>query len=175
LVFSQVSFELQDGALLELRGANGAGKSSLLRLVAGLVEPLEGTLNCEPEECHYIGHADGHKPVLTVLENLEFWAGFLGGKIQDNVLQHFNLQNLAHDPAALLSEGQKRRLALTRLVLAYRRIWLLDEPMVGLDATSQEQLRGVMKKHLAEQGMIIASTHTELGLSAAQTLTLGGA
>jgi heme exporter protein A len=172
-VFSDVNFAVAEGELLELRGANGAGKSSLLRMIAGLVEPSEGNINCAPEECHYIGHADTNKPSLTISENVNFWANFFGADIDDAALNHFDLRSLSSDKTYLLSAGQKRRLTLTRLTLAKRKIWLLDEPMVGLDTDSQNNLLALMKSHLADAGIIVAATHTELGLKAAQVLTLG--
>jgi heme exporter protein A len=167
-----VNFTVAEGELLELRGANGAGKSSLLRMIAGLVEPSEGHINCAPEECHYIGHADTNKPSLTVMENVEFWAGFMGGALTPQSLSYFKLESLANDQAYLLSAGQKRRLTLTRLILSQRKIWLLDEPMVGLDTESQINLLTLMNSHLANAGIIIAATHTELGLKATQVLNL---
>jgi heme exporter protein A len=171
-VFSDVNFAVAEGELLELRGANGAGKSSLLRMIAGLVEPSDGSINCAPEECHYIGHTDTNKPSLTVLENVTFWSGFMGSASTPQSLNHFKLEALANDQAYFLSAGQKRRLSLTRLVLAQRKLWLLDEPTVGLDQDSQLMLLNVMKNHLANRGMIIAATHLDLGLKANNTLTL---
>jgi heme exporter protein A len=179
-VFEGVSFSLQAGELLELRGPNGSGKSSLLRLIAGIDEPARGEIRVEGAEyrnevLHLIGHGEASKPVLTVLENLQFWSDFLGGGNAGSSLQAFNMQSLANLPASVLSEGQRRRLALTRLVLVHRPLWLLDEPSVGLDQSTFEHLRAVMKVHLAEGGMIIASTHVDLGLSSHQILQLGAA
>jgi heme exporter protein A len=181
IVFSKLSFELQAGELIELRGANGSGKSSLLRLFAGLSVPATGSAILEngaedstlSEQAHYIGHSEANKPALTVAENLCFWAQFLGGDKNNLSLSTFNLEALADDQALLLSAGQKRRLALTRLVLAKRAVWLLDEPTVGLDAASLTQLQNLIKKHLREGGMVIAATHTELGVKVDQELFLG--
>jgi heme exporter protein A len=181
IVFSKLSFELKAGALLELRGANGAGKSSLLRLLAGLNSPATGVVVLEngaeeatlAEQAHYIGHAEANKPALTVAENLRFWTQFLGGDNVNLALSTFNLEALADDQALLLSAGQKRRLALSRLALAKRAVWLLDEPTVGLDAASLTQLQDLVKKHLREGGMVIAATHTELGVKVDQELFLG--
>jgi heme exporter protein A len=177
-VFEGVSFRLEAGELLELRGPNGSGKSSLLRLMAGIDEPSRGVIKLtgaeyRNEALHLIGHGEASKPVLTVLENLQFWADFLGGGDVASSLPVFNMQTLADVPASLLSEGQRRRLALTRLVLVKRPLWLLDEPSVGLDQSAATQLRNVMQNHLAQGGMIIASTHVDLGLTAHQTLQLG--
>jgi heme exporter protein A len=177
-VFEGVSFSLGAGELLELRGPNGSGKSSLLRLIAGLDEPERGAIKLtgteyRNEALHLIGHAEASKPVLTVSENLQFWSDFLGGGEVASSLSAFNMQALADVSASLLSEGQRRRLALTRLVLVRRPLWLLDEPSVGLDQAASEQLRGVMRSHLAQGGMIIASTHVDLGIVSQKSLQLG--
>jgi heme exporter protein A len=179
-VFEGVSFSLRAGELLELRGPNGSGKSSLLRLIAGIDEPSRGAIKLtgadyRNEALHLIGHGEASKPVLTVSENLQFWSDFLGGGEVAPSLSAFNMQSLADVPASLLSEGQRRRLALTRLVLVKRPLWLLDEPSVGLDQSAAAQLRSVMQNHMAAGGMIVASTHVDLGLSSHQTLQLGAA
>jgi heme exporter protein A len=181
LVFSKLSFELKSGDLMELRGANGAGKSSLLRLLAGLNVPVSGEITLEngdaektlAEQSHYIGHAEANKPTLTVVENLKFWAEFLGGDKNTLSLATFNLEGLADDQALLLSAGQKRRLALTRLAIVHRALWLLDEPTIGLDANSLTQLQQLIQKHLSVGGMVIAATHTPLGISSSHELILG--
>jgi heme exporter protein A len=181
LVFSHVTFELHAGEILELRGPNGSGKSSLLRLLAGLNTPAAGKVVFEngnadgtiAEQSHYVGHAEANKPALTVTQNLKFWAQFLGGVERDLPLDAFNLTALKDDQALLLSAGQKRRLALTRLLLAQRSLWLLDEPTVGLDAASLGKLQTVITSHLSEGGMVIVATHAELGVKAARQLQLG--
>jgi heme exporter protein A len=181
LVFKNLNFTLDEGELLELRGSNGAGKSSLLRLLAGLNVPAAGRVELQngpagvslAERCHYIGHADAHKPALTVAQNLTFWAQFLEGELTAATLNAFTLSALKDDQALLLSAGQRRRLALTRLLLVTRKLWLLDEPTVGLDAASLMKLGSVIKSHLDEGGMVIAATHAELGLKASRQLLLG--
>jgi heme exporter protein A len=178
LVFSNVNFTLNAGELMELRGANGSGKSSLLRLLAGLNTPADGKVNLEngianssiAEQAHYIGHAEANKPALTVLENLSFWANFMGAKINKNALAAFKLEALANDQALLLSAGQKRRLSLSRLAIAPRLVWLLDEPTVGLDAASLLNLQRIIKEHLNGGGMVIAATHTELSIKSSHEL-----
>lgn len=182
-VFRNCSFVLQAGDLLQLTGPNGSGKSSLLRLIAGLNETAAGTLELAggaPEfsigqQAHYIAHQDAVKTALSVHENVDFWRGFLGAGEVAPALDRFNLTRLAHYPAGLLSAGQKRRLALARLVLVPRVLWLLDEPTVGLDAASQQALAGVMRDQLAGGGMIIAATHVPLGIDAQRRLDLGSA
>jgi heme exporter protein A len=176
-VFVDVNFTLQNGEWLELRGPNGSGKSSLLRLLARLDEPAAGSISLSTtdhrnEALHLIGHGEASKPALSVRENLQFWSDFLGGADVAQSLAAFNMKALADVPAALLSEGQKRRLALTRLALIPRPLWLLDEPSVGLDQTTLTQLQGAMRDHLQKGGMIIASTHVDLGLAPTKTLHL---
>jgi heme exporter protein A len=170
-IFDNLSFSLKAGDYVELRGPNGTGKSSLLRLLAGFDQPSQGTLTSSVEAL-YIGHADASKPALTLLENLDFWSDCFNGGDSKTALAAFNLQTLANDPASLLSQGQKRRLALCRLALIRRPLWLLDEPTVGLDASSLHILRTLMMAHLAADGAIIAATHQDVGLKPDSTITL---
>jgi heme exporter protein A len=182
-VFQNLNFEIAAGEFAELRGPNGAGKSSLLRLLAGLNVPESGSLTLEggkdeatiAEQAHYIGHSEANKPALTVQENLNFWSELLGEPLNPNAISVFNLSGLADDQALLLSAGQKRRLALTRLVLAHRPIWLLDEPSVGLDAASTILLQDQIKKHLTIGGIAIAATHIDLGINVTRHINLSGA
>jgi heme exporter protein A len=182
-VFSNQNFALGSGEFLQLTGPNGSGKSSLLRLLANLSEPSLGKIILEggsPEltlgqQAHYIAHSDASKSALTVTENLIFWRDFLGGGDLMRALQAVNLAALADYPAALLSAGQRHRLALARLALVPRAIWLLDEPGVGLDESSQKLLAGIMNGHLREGGLIVAATHVTLGLDPDKNLHLGGA
>ena len=177
LILKDLNFIITSGEVVELRGPNGAGKSSLLRLLAGLNQPVAGALafmgaSTELNEAaHYIGHHEAVKPALTVRQNLEFWSRFLGneGKAE---LGPFRLEQLADDEARLLSEGQRRRLALSRLVSVLRPVWLLDEPTVGLDQAALVDLRREMKTHVASGGMIIAATHAELGLQASRVIEI---
>ena len=138
-VFRDVGFVLQSGELMQLTGPNGSGKSSLLRLIAGLNEPGAGRLDLAGgqdelsigQQAHYIAHQEAVKAALTVAENVGFWADFLGGDKRDEALAAFDLTRLSAYPADLLSAGQKRRLALARLVAVPRALWLLDEPTVA--------------------------------------------
>ncbi len=181
-VFSNQNFSLGSGELLQLTGANGAGKSSLLRLLANLGEPSHGKISLEGgaadlipgQQAHYIAHSDASKSALTVTENLMFWRDFLSGGDLMRALQAVNLSALADYPVALLSAGQKRRLAIARLALVPRAIWLLDEPSVGLDEASQKLLVALMNGHLREGGLIVAATHVPLGLDPDKNLHLGG-
>jgi heme exporter protein A len=169
-----VSFSVGSGELLTVTGRNGAGKSSLLRMIVGLVGTAKGSLTLEDgdseltiaEQSHYLGHHDALKPSLSVAENLRFWAGFLGTAPVDIAvpLDAVGLGALADLPAAYLSAGQQRRLAIARLLAVKRPIWLLDEPTSSLDAAAQVRLADFMRGHLADGGLILAATHAALGL-----------
>ncbi len=182
-VFSGVSFAVAAGEALTVTGRNGAGKSSLLRCVIGLVRIAQGQLTLEggdrelsiAEQAHYLGHQDALKSSLSVAENLRFWANFFGAKAADirSPLEAVGLDALADLPAAYLSAGQRRRLSIARLLAAKRPLWLLDEPTSTLDATAQAQLADLMRVHLAGGGLIVAATHSPLALGAARELRLG--
>lgn len=182
-VFTDVNFTLSSGQLLELRGPNGAGKSSLLRLIAGLGEAVSGQITLAGgngdltigQQAHYAAHQEAIKTPLTVAENLKFWGDFLGGGDMTAALAAFDLAALADYPAALLSAGQKRRLSLARLALVPRLLWLLDEPTVGLDASSLDRLTRLLRGHLSGGGLAVVATHAPLDLSADATLVLGTA
>ncbi len=168
VVFSGLNFAIAAGELAELRGPNGSGKSSLLRLIAGLVPAAAGSVlltpasDCPlPLHCHYIGHLDALKNAMTVRENLVFWSRLLGGSGDAAALAAFKLSHLADDPVQLLSAGQRRRLSLSRLLAAPRKIWLLDEPATALDATSQATLSSLVDAHLKADGMVLAAIHGE--------------
>ena len=181
-VFSNQNFTLHSGEFLQLTGPNGSGKSSLLRLLANLSEPSHGKITFEGgspdltagQQSHYIAHSDASKSALTVTENLRFWRDFLGGGDLIRALEAVNLTALADYPVAILSAGQKRRLALARLALIPRIIWLLDEPSVGLDEASQKLLVALMRGHLNAGGLIFAATHVPLGLDPQKKLHLEG-
>jgi heme exporter protein A len=168
---------------MQLTGPNGSGKSSLLRLIAGLNEAQTGTITLSGgapdlsigQQAHYIAHQEAVKTALSVHENLAFWRDFMGGGDVEEALAAFDLTRLSSYPAGLLSAGQKRRLALARLVLVPRALWLLDEPTVGLDIASLGRLVSVMDAQLARGGMIIAATHVPLGREPDSRLELGAA
>lgn len=182
-VFAGVSFSVASGEALTITGRNGAGKSSLLRTVVGLVRITQGRLALEggdpeltiAEHAHYLGHQDALKPSLSVGENLRFWAGFFGARNIDihQTLEAVGLDALAELPAAYLSAGQRRRLSIARLLAVKRPIWLLDEPTSTLDASAQERLAGSMRAHLAAGGLILAATHGSIGIGSTQELRLG--
>jgi heme exporter protein A len=181
-VFRDLSFSVASGEGLLLTGRNGAGKSSLLRMVAGLLRIAGGQLEFTggapdhdiAEQAHYLGHLDAFKPSLTVQENLSFWISYLGGKGQPQAaLAAVGLGSLADLPASYLSAGQKRRLSLARLVAIDRPLWLLDEPTSALDASAQTMLLKLMSRHLAAGGLIVAATHQALDLPQVRELRLG--
>ncbi len=175
-VFSGLDFQSAAGEALAVTGRNGSGKTSLLRLIAGLIQPAGGTLELSggdgeltlPEQAHYLGHRDALKPALSVMENLAFWRDFLGGEAGDATasLIQVGIDHAAHLPAGFLSAGQRRRLSMARLLSVKRPIWLLDEPTTALDVAGQAVFAGLMREHLAAGGLIIAATHAPLGIEA---------
>jgi heme exporter protein A len=182
-VFSGLDFGVRAGGALAVLGANGAGKSSLLRIVAGLLPPASGAVVLEggdndltlAEQAHYLGHHDPVKSALTVHENLIFWNEFLGGG-QTDVEVSLATVGLAHAadlPAAFLSAGQRRRLSIARLLSVRRIVWLLDEPTSALDAEGQTLFAALMRAHLDDGGIIVAATHGPLGIDTSE-LRIGG-
>ena len=185
LILAGLSFEARAGAALIVTGPNGAGKSSLLRAIAGLLPLAAGAFALEGgaseasigEQAHYLGHADALKGALTAGENLTFWAGALGGDASSGAgrgaLTRLGLAHVADFPVRALSAGQQRRVALARLLVAPRPLWLLDEPVSALDAAAQSLFLAIMREHLAGDGLIVVATHAPLGLDGATTLALG--
>ncbi|WP_299144861.1 heme ABC exporter ATP-binding protein CcmA [uncultured Tateyamaria sp.] len=165
-VLAGVSFAVAPGAALVLRGPNGAGKTTLLRTVAGLQEPMAGTVHGAEDRVAYAAHADGIKGALNVAENLAFWASVFGQSDIEAALRAFDLEALRNRRAAALSAGQKRRLGLARMRVTGRAIWVLDEPTVSLDAASVALFAEAVRAHLAAGGMALIATHIDLGLDA---------
>ncbi len=184
-LFQSLSFSLGAGDALVLAGANGAGKSSLLRALLGLLPLAHGSITLTGrdtplvENAHLLGTADGLKAALSAGENLTFWSRVLraddGSPLVSpaQALAQVNLAALEHTPVAYLSAGQRRRVALARLLMVERPVWLLDEPVNALDAASQLRFAEICQEHRRAGGMIIAASHVDLGLSDATTLTLG--
>lgn len=167
-----VSFTLQEGKALILRGPNGIGKTTLLRCVAGLQPPVAGRIELAADAVAYAAHADGLKSSLTVAENLRFWAQVFGGGDEARALERMELTALADRPALALSAGQKRRLGLARLLVSGRPLWVLDEPTVSLDAASVGRFADMIRMHLSGGGAALMATHIDLGLDEAQVLDL---
>jgi heme exporter protein A len=183
LVFRDLGFEVATGGALVLAGPNGSGKSTLLRVLAGLIRPaagrllwdgadLRGDLPAHAERVAYLGHLDAVKPGLTAAENLRFHAR-LAGRQETEALAAVSLADLADLPARMLSAGQKRRLALGRLLLSEASLWLLDEPTVGLDTASIDRFGALLAAHRGRGGMVVAATHVPLPLPGATELRLG--
>lgn len=182
LVFRDLSLRVPTGGALVLTGPNGSGKSTLLRLLAGLARPAAGRLLWDGADAladlagHgrrvvYLGHLDAVKPGLTVVENLRF-AAAVSGRSVTAALAAVGLAELAELPARMLSAGQKRRLALSRLVLSAAPVWLLDEPTLGLDGASIERFGELLSAHRSAGGMVVAATHVPLPLPDAAGLRL---
>lgn len=183
LVLSDLSFSVSAGEVLVLSGRNGVGKTSLLRTVAGFLRPRSGRITLDGgdlehelgEQCHWVGHLNAVKGSLTVAENLTFWSRLLARTEPSPLapaLNAFDLTTLADIPARTLSQGQTRRLALARLLVAPRPIWLLDEPSVTLDSASQRLLANCIDRHTAEGGLVVAATHAPLGLARTREVQL---
>jgi heme exporter protein A len=187
LVFTGVSFRLPAGGALVLTGSNGSGKTSLLRILSTLMAPAGGRLlwGTEPVEVdiaayrarlHYVGHQDAVKPDLTPRETLAFWAALQGGldpaKFPDTALSAFALEGVADWPCRWLSAGQRRRLALARLMAAPALIWLLDEPTIALDHDNQRRLEDALAGHRATGGRIVVASHTPIDIPEAGMVLL---
>ncbi len=186
IVFAGLDFAVESGGVLILIGPNGVGKSSLLRLMAGLLKPAAGRITwdgapmADDPEAHgarldYLGHLDGVKGLLTVAENLRFWTGLGGapGGAVKGALDATGLASLVDLPCRFLSDGQRRRLALARIIAGTRPLWLLDEPTSGLDTGAHAAFENAVNHHCrSRQGMAVIATHTALSLEGATTLEL---
>lgn len=165
-VLAGVSFRLDPGEVLVLRGPNGSGKTTLLRTIAGLQPPVTGEILAQPDAIAYAGHADGLKGTLSVAENLRFWASIYGTSGIETALQAFDLVALRDRAAQNLSAGQKRRLGLARLMVTGRPVWALDEPTVSLDTASVGLFARAVGAHVAAGGSALIATHIDLGIEA---------
>jgi heme exporter protein A len=176
-LFRGLGLSLKAGSALSVEGPNGAGKTSLLRMIAGFLRPAAGTIGlrtngaavADPEErgafVGWLGHSDAVKPQLSVREQLAFWANLYGaGSDPGSAMTAFGLAALAEVPGQYLSAGQKRRLALARLTLCGRPLWLLDEPLAALDASGKALVAHTVVAHCASGGIAVAATHEALGL-----------
>ncbi len=178
-LYDGLSFALEAGGLLLLTGRNGAGKTSLLRQIAGLLPLDGGSILSEgferAEETHFFGHLAAIKEGLSVSENLDFWCALYGDRSapESDVLARMGLGTLASLPARVLSAGQKRRLALSRLIAVRRKLWLLDEPDTALDAEGRATLLAILAEHRAKGGMVVLASHGTLEVAPSQSLSLG--
>src|ERR1700741_1293705 len=182
-VFTQLNFSVAAGHVLVLEGPNGSGKTSALRIVAGLLAPAEGSISIRiagtgsadrdqrGRFCAWLGHQDGVKAQLTAGENTRFFAALYGGRAKvDAALDRVGVARLRDVPAQYLSAGQKRRVALARLIVLDRPLWLLDEPFAALDASGRSLVAELIQQHCAGGGMAIIATHEPLGIDAARIL-----
>ncbi len=185
LVFEGLSFSLEPGNSLWVRGKNGAGKSSLLRICAKLLKPAAGSIHWHGTDIlsddesyhgqyHYLGHQDALKPVLTVRENLSFWSHFHGESNLEAALGDFDLLGLADTRVEYLSAGQKKRVSLARLTSSSAPLWILDEPISSLDTDHITLFKKRLTEHINTGGMALFATHQDLGLTESSTLNLDG-
>ncbi len=183
-LFAGISFALGKGEGLAVTGPNGSGKSTLLRILAGLLRPAAGSIcmlddQAEPAlDCfHFLGSLNAMKDQLTATENLAFWKSFLGnenaGMSPLDALDAVKLPHVADLPFGYLSTGQKRRVAIARLLCVQRPLWLVDEPTSGLDKASEKMFADLAQNHLDQGGILVAATHLPLGISGLKTLTIG--
>lgn len=189
LIFQDISFEISNGEALVIKGPNGSGKSTLLRVLAGLLPAHSGTAKLlaapQPverlgEAAHYLGHRNAMKRELTVEENLAFWKSFLGdfsdgaGVSIAEAVEVVGLGDIAHLPFGYLSAGQQRRMAMAKLLVSWRPVWILDEPTAALDAAAETMFAGLVTDHLARGGIALAATHQPLGLEGVRELRMTG-
>jgi len=180
-LFTNLSFSLQGGELLRLRGSNGSGKTSLLRLLCGLLEPAAGDVKWKGENIHaqrddfnadllYLGHLNGIKSELTGFENLRISSSLRGETLSDDqiydALDQIGLGGREDLPTQVLSQGQKRRVALARLLLSDAELWVLDEPFTALDVDAVAQLGELIEAHLQKGRMVVYTTHQEVDMRA---------
>lgn len=174
----ELSFRAGAGDYIEVRGGNGVGKTTLLRAIAGLTRARGGAIAvsgaAEPEEAlHYVGHLNGLKPTVSARAHVRYWAGLFGAADSERALERVGLERQEALPARVLSQGQARRLALSRLLIAPRPVWLLDEPAAGLDAQGRALLDALIASHRGDGGLVIAAVHEPLGAQPSQALDLG--
>lgn len=169
LLFMDLSFAAQSGDYLEIRGANGAGKTSLLRAIAGFLRPAAGRISFENAEepalaLHYVGHLNGLKGGVSPRAHMRYWAGlFEGAGAIEAAAATLGVTSLLDLPARVLSQGQQRRVALTRLLIAPRPIWLLDEPAAALDTAGRTSVADLVTSHCGRGGVVLAAVHEPLG------------
>ena len=182
-IFSNLSLSLSKGELLWVKGRNGAGKSSLLRVLANLLPSPTGRIEWMGEDIveepalylqniRYVGHQDGLKTVFTPRENLQFWVDYMGAGDVEAALDALELQTIADSPVRILSAGQKKRTQLAKLLATPARLWILDEPISSLDVHFIDLFRQILTKHIAAGGMALLATHQDLEIAGTQVLDL---
>lgn len=186
-LFRDVNFSLEAGGLMQVRGPNGSGKTSLLRMLCGLSNPAAGEIRWSGTSIRaldgeyygamtYIGHLSGTKDDLTVIENLRIssaLAGFdIGVDQAKDALGHIGLRGREALPVKVLSQGQRRRVALARLLVCKTPLWILDEPLVALDVAAVKLIQELLEQHLREGGMVVMTTHQEIDITATSTTQL---
>jgi heme exporter protein A len=180
-LFSGLSFALHPGQILQVQGANGSGKTSLLRTLCGFMMPDEGTINWRGGDIHeldeeyhaemlYLGHLNAIKDELSALENLRISAGLSGTELTEKEaiasLRRIGLRGREMLPCKVLSQGQRRRVALARLLVSDARLWILDEPLTALDVGAVALVQQLIAEHLAGEGMVVFTTHQPLQVAA---------
>ena len=187
VLFSGLSFTLKAGELIYLRGSNGSGKTSLLRIISGLMTPTAGEVNWDGEnivdlreefnaELSYFGHYNAIKDVFTAIENLQAANKLAGIESTEDevldVLEKMGLQGREDLPTYFLSQGQKRRVALARLLFSKKKLWILDEPFSALDVKAVDLLQSVISGHLENAGMVMLTTHQDVHLTSGDVRTI---
>ena len=183
VIFSDVSFHLNNGEALVITGSNGSGKSTLLRVVAGFLPPAAGSLtlkdiagddqNTPPHEfMHYLGHLNALKLPLSVEENLLFWQQYCGDPLLgvEDALSAVALRGIEKLPAAYLSAGQQRRVSIAKLLVSHKPVWIVDEPTAALDKASENQFAELIENHLDKDGIVLAATHQALGVKSGDNI-----
>lgn len=186
-LFTNLSFVLSGGELLQVQGANGSGKTTLLRTLCGFIQPLKGEIRWQgqgirelDEEYYadiiYLGHLNAIKDELNALENLRINSALAGCEVSDSVaiaaLRRMGLRGRETFPVKVLSQGQRRRVALARLLISKAPLWILDEPLTALDIGAVGLMQEMIGEHLGRRGMVIYTTHQVLEVSGIETRRL---
>ena len=186
-LFAGLSFAMNEGELLQVQGANGSGKTTLLRTLCGFIQPLAGGIRWKGQSIHtldeeyfadivYLGHLNAIKDELNALENLRISCALAGDSVSDSVaiaaLRRMGLRGRETFPVKVLSQGQRRRVALARLLITKAPLWILDEPLTALDVDAVSLMQEMIGEHLAKRGMVIFTTHQTLQVSGVETRRL---